>query len=425
MSYVDFKYKPSKNDLICEFHVEPAQGVSIQQAAENIAAESSIGTWTDICTMSSKIKKMGARAFEIKKLNERTSCVKIAYPSELFEKGNMPCILSSVAGNIFGMKIVDNLRLEDIHWPYSILKSFKGPLFGIPGVRKITRVSKRPLCGTIIKPKLGLGSKEHAKVAYQAWKGGIDIVKDDENLTSQSFNKFEKRVKETLKMKRKAEKETGEKKIYMANVSAETKEMLRRANFLKNNGNEYLMVDIMTVGWSALQALRNENDKLKLVLHAHRAMHAALTRDKKHGISMLVLADVCRLIGMDQLHIGTAFGKMHGVANEVVNINDEIEHRLIRSNSKGHVLAEDWHDIKPVFAVCSGGLHPGHVPNLIQLLGKDIIIQMGGGIHGHPWGTEAGAKAARQAIDASMDKISLISYSKNHKELGMALKKWL
>lgn len=424
MSYIDFNYKPSKSDLVCEFYVEPASGVSLQQAAENIAAESSIGTWTDVCTMSSRIKKMGAKVFEIKKTNGG-GCIKIAYPSELFEKGNMPCILSSVAGNIFGMKVVNNLRLEDIHWPYSILKSFKGPLFGIPGIRKLTRVAKRPLCGTIIKPKLGLDSKGHAKVAYQAWKGGIDIVKDDENLTSQNFNKFEKRVRETLRMKKKAEKETGEKKIYMANVSAETKEMLRRANFLKNNGNEYLMVDIMTTGWSALQTLREENDKLKLVLHAHRAMHAALTRNKKHGISMLVLADVCRLIGMDQLHIGTAFGKMQGIAEEVLNINDEIESCVIRTNSKGHVLAEDWHNFKPVFAVCSGGLHPGHVPNLIRLLGKDIIIQMGGGIHGHPWGTEAGAKAARQAIDACVDNVSLISYSKNHKELGMALKKWL
>ncbi len=50
------------------------------------------------------------------------------------------------------------------------------------GVRKMLGVYKRPLVGTIIKPKMGLNSTEHAKVAYDAWVGGCDIVKDDENL---------------------------------------------------------------------------------------------------------------------------------------------------------------------------------------------------------------------------------------------------
>ena len=64
---------------------------------------------------------------------------------------------------------------------------------------------------------------------------------------------------------------------------------------------------------------------------------------------------------------------------------------------------------------------PALVPDLIKLLGKNIFIQMGGGIHGHPYGTKAGAKAARQAIDAVMQNKSLKEYSKNHKELKLAL----
>ena len=43
--------------------------------------------------------KLGAKVFEIKGKN-----IKVAYPMELFEEGNMPQIYSSVAGNIFGMK---------------------------------------------------------------------------------------------------------------------------------------------------------------------------------------------------------------------------------------------------------------------------------------------------------------------------------
>jgi ribulose-bisphosphate carboxylase large chain len=418
MSYIDLKYEPDKNDLVCLFRIEPEKGISIKKAAEDVAAESSIGTWTEVKTMTPRIRKLRAKVFEIK-----GKLVKIAYPLELFEQGNMPQILSSIAGNIFGMKAVKNLRLEDVDWPEELVKSFKGPLHGIKGVRKLLKIPKRPLCGTIIKPKLGLDETEHAKVAYEAWLGGIDIVKDDENLSNLSFNNFSKRIIETLKMRDKAEKETGERKVYMPNITAETDAMLERANFVKEAGGEYVMVDIISTGWSALQNLRNANDDLKLVLHAHRAGHATFTRNKRHGISMVVIGDITRLIGLDQLHIGTIIGKMEGVKEEILTIEEEIEKKIIKEH--GHCLAEDWLNIKPVFAVCSGGLHPGSVPFLVKELGNDIIIQAGGGIHGHRLGTIAGAKAMRQAIDATLNNISLKDYSKKHKELKIALQQWL
>jgi len=410
-------YKPTKNDLVMLYKIKPARGISMNQAAEAVAAESSIGTWTTIATMSSEIKKIGAKVFEIK-----GNLVKIAYPLELFEPGNMPQIWSSVAGNIFNMKDVESLRLEDASWPRKLVTSFKGPKFGIPGIRKLLRVKDRPLCGTIVKPKLGLNEKEHAKVAYEAWSGGLDIVKDDENLTSQPFNKFHERIIQTLKLRDKADDETGEKKIYMPNITAETSEMIKRAKFVKDCGGEYAMVDILTIGWSGLQSIREANEDLKLVLHAHRAMHGALTRNKNHGISMLFIADTARLIGVDQLHIGTAVGKMMETKEDVMMVGEEIEEGFVKA--KGHRLQEDWHGVKPVFAVCSGGLHPGLVPPLIKMLGKDIIVQAGGGVHGHPSGTKAGATAMRQVIDAVMKKENIREYAKTHKELDQALKKW-
>lgn len=415
--YIDLKYEPEKDDLICEFRIEPSKGVSIKQAAEHIAAESSIGTWTEVKTMKPEMRRLGAKVFDIK-----GNYVKVAYPLELFEPGNMPQILSSIAGNIFGMKAVKNLRLEDVEWPYELMKSFKGPLHGIKGIRELLKVPKRPLIGSILKPKLGLNETEHAKVAYEAWIGGIDIIKDDENLSNQPFNNFSRRVLETLKMRDIAEKEAGERKVYMPNITAELDTMLERASFVKEAGGEYAMIDIVTVGWSALQTLRNSNEDLKLVLHGHRAGHAAFTRNKKHGISMVVIGDVSRLIGIDQLHIGTVIGKMEGVKEETLIIEEEIEKDVIKG--KSHFLAEDWHHIKPVFAVCSGGLYPGAVPYLIRVLGNDIIIQAGGGIHGHKLGTRAGAKAMRQAVDAVMQNTLLKDYAKSHKELAIALKQW-
>ncbi|MCK5062330.1 MAG: ribulose-bisphosphate carboxylase large subunit, partial [Candidatus Aenigmarchaeota archaeon] len=324
------------------------------------------------------------------------------------EAGNMPEILSSIAGNIFGMKTVKNLRLNDIIFPKQIVKSFKGPRFGKEGVRKLTKVNNRPLCGTIVKPKVGLNPAEHAKVAYEAWAGGLDIVKDDENLSSMTFNKFETRIAKTLEARDNAQSETGEKKIYMPNITAETMKMLERAEYVKSLGGEYIMVDILTCGWAGLQTVRDAN--LNMIIHAHRAGHAAFTRNKKHGISMKVIGKVARVIGVDQLHIGTAVGKMEGSAEEVVDIKKGIE--------------EDMHGIRPVLAVSSGGLHPGHTSDLVKILGKDIVAQYGGGCHGHPEGTRAGAVAIRQSIEAATKGIPLKEYAKSKRELALALKKW-
>jgi ribulose-bisphosphate carboxylase large chain len=412
--FLDLRYKPKESDLICLFRVEPNK-VSIKEASCNIALESSIGTWDEVKTEKDYMKKLGAKVFYIKGNN-----VKIAYPVELFEKGNAPNILSSIAGNIFGMKIVKNLRLEDIKIPSEILKSFSGPKYGISGIRKSMKVNERPFLGTIVKPKLGLKTIDHSKVAYDSWVNGCDFVKDDENLSSQKFNIFEERLARTLEYANRAKEETGEEKAYLVNVTAETREMIKRAELVEQLGGKFIMIDIVTAGFSALQTLREAD--FKMAIHAHRAMHAAFTRNKKHGISMMVLADIARLIGVDTLHIGTVIGKLEGSLKEVSEINEEIEKKIVKETKDR--LAQNWGKIKSTLAVSSGGLHPGHIPYLIKHMGNDVIIQAGGGIHSHPLGTTGGARAMRQAINATMDKISLKEYSKDHIELKMAIEKW-
>lgn len=405
MKYVDFvdlKYAPKETDVVCTFYVEP-EGVSISEAAGGVAAESSVGTWTELTTVKPYVERLAARVFSIEG-NE----AKIAYPVELFESGNMPNILSSVAGNVFGLRALKNLRLNDIKFPRQLVKSFKGPKYGIEGIRRLLKVHGRPLVGTIIKPKLGLKTIDHAKVAYEAWVGGCDIVKDDENLSSQHFNPFEERLTETLESRDRAEKETGEKKVYMINITSETKEMLRRAEVVLRHGGEYVMIDILTCGAAALQTFRDQG--FDLVIHGHRAGHAAFTKNPWHGISMQVISRAARMIGVDQLHVGTVVGKMFETKEEVAE--------------NCGALTEEMFGLKSVLPVASGGLHPRLIPALMKSFGKDFVIQAGGGIHGHKDGTISGAKAMRQAVDATLQGIPLDMYAEKHKELRGALETW-
>ena len=143
--------------------------------------------------------------------------------------------------------------------------------------------------------------------------------------------------------------------------------MLERAQAVVDQGGEYVMVDILTTGWSALQTLRSQN--FKLVIHAHRAGHAAFTKNQLHGIAMKPIASVARIIGVDQLHVGTVVGKMSETKAEV------LENIAVCKGELG--------GIKPVLPVASGGLHPRLVPSLLDVFGNDVVLQAGGGIHGH------------------------------------------
>lgn len=422
VDYINLDYKPNENDLVAMYYVEISpECESLEHASEEIAKESSIGTWTEIATLSADIaRKLKPSIFHI---NHKKNIIKIAYTKDLFEINNIPQILSAIAGNIYGMKVLKSLRLLDISFPRDIIKAFKGPKFGIKGIRTLTGVKDRPLLGTIVKPKVGLNEVEHAKICGEAWIGGLDLVKDDENLTSMSFNKFEKRIKETFKLRDKAENQTGERKFYMPNITAPLNIMKKRADFVIEDGGEYVMVDILTIGFSALQEIRDYLDDKNIVIHAHRAMHAALTRNKKHGITMLALSKIMRLIGMDQLHTGTIIGKMEGGKKEVLECNEILTAQKITDNNIT-MLYQDWGNINSTLPVASGGLSPLHIPELIELLGKNMVFQFGGGCHGHPGGTLAGAKAIRQAIEAVQSGSTLSDYALKNNELLKAIEKW-
>lgn len=389
----------------CTYYVEST--ISIEKAAHAIAAEQSTGTWTDITTKEKTIdERLAARVLKID-----GPIVTIGFPIAIFEIKNIPQFLATVAGNLFGLGTLSNVRLIDLKFPKEFVREFKGPRFGIEGVRKLvgTQTDRRPHVGTIIKPKVGLNPKETAEVAYNAGIGGCDLIKDDETLTDQAFCPMVERLENVMEKIDRIKQESGRTVLYAVNITTGAEEILDRADIAIGLGANMLMIDVLTAGFSALQALRND-ESINLPIHVHRTMHGAITRNKKHGIAMLPLAMLVRLCGGDQLHTGTALGKMDSDVEEVKKIND--------------FLKSELYGLKPTFPVGSGGLYPGAVPSEIKAFGNDIILQAGGGIHGHPDGTVAGAKAMRQAVDAVIKNISLDDFAKKNPELARALQKW-
>jgi ribulose-bisphosphate carboxylase large chain len=394
-------------DALATYYFRPKEGVTPEWAAQAIAEEQTTGTWTDISTREEYVHYLDGHVEDLSPSGAGYQ-VTIRYPVEIFEPGNVPQYLSVVAGNLFGLSRLAAVRLLDVEFPKELLPH-KGPRFGIDGVRKIVGTTDRPHVGTIIKPKVGLTPEDTAAVAYEAAIGGVDLIKDDETLTDQKFCPLAKRLPLVMEQLDRVKTDTGRTVLYAVNISTAGDKILERAEQAKEMGANMLMIDVIVCGFDAIRVVA-EDPSINLPLHIHRTMHAAITRNPEHGIAMRPFCRLVRMLGGDQLHTGTVSGKMDHVMQELLGDNRTLTH--------------PWHGIKTVFPVASGGLHPGGVEAEIRNLGSDLILQAGGGIHGHPDGTRAGATAMRQAVDAAMAEVPLTVYAEDHPELKRALEKW-
>ena len=425
-SYIDESYEPRKDDFVVLMWVKGIKNIEI--LAEAIASESSVGTWTKIKTMNEHvIKEYRARIYKIIKVSENSGFLYIAYPFEHFDAKNILQFQASVLGNIFGLKELEELYILDISFPEKFQKQFEGPEYGLNGVRKYigTHKSKRPHVGTIVKPKVGLTAEEFAKVVYDAWANGLDFVKDDENLVDQKFCTWKDRFDKTLDKLDKAETKTGEKKLYGSNITdSSIDRMVERVDYIYERGGKAVMLDVYIMGYAALNHMIEYIRKKRLIIHAHRAGYAAHERGN-YGVNFQIYEKLYRILGVDQLHIGTGVGKMEGSPYLIRTLHKIATQENIKGELFMGTLDMKYHkDIKPLMPVASGGIDPTRLDALSIVHGKDMVAQAGGGVHGHPQGTKGGAKAMRQAAEAVAEGVSALEYAKKtrNRELKEAIK---
>ena len=176
-----------------------------------------------------------------------------------------------------------------------------------------------------------------------------------------------------------------------------------------NNGGNCIMVDVHGVGYSAVRALA-EDPEITVPILGHSCFNGAFTSSPYQGMSSKVVAKLARLAGCDIYLTQPPYGKFDNTFdNYIIN--------LITSKAK-------MYDIKPMLPFVGGGVVPGLVPKFLDDAGIDVLLGVGAGIHAHPMGPQAGAKAFRAAIDACMNDVSLREKAKECKELEVSLEKW-
>src|ERR1700741_3497714 len=404
MGYYAPDYEPAGTDVLAAFRITPQPGVPPEEAGAAVAGESSTATWTVVWTdRLTAYDHYQAKCYRGDPVPGREGeyIAYIAYDIDLFEEGSIPNLTSSIIGNVFGFKALRALRLEDMRIPLHYVKTFQGPPHGIVMEREYLNKYGRPLLGATTKPKLGLSARNYGRVVYEALRGGLDFTKDDENINSQPFMRWRDRYLHCMEAVQRAQAATGEVKGHYLNVTAATmEEMYERAEFAKEIGSIIIMQDL-TVGYTAMSSMSKWARANGLILHLHRAGHGTYTRQKTHGVSFRVIAKWCRLIGVDHIHAGTVVGKLEGDPSTTKGFYDTLRDGFIPEDPRwGIFFDQDWGSMPGVMPVASGGIHAGQMHQLLPYLGEDVVLQFGGGTMGHPMGIAAGATANRVAVEA-------------------------
>jgi len=407
--------------IIASYIIKRPRGMNVNYLSRFAAIEQSTGTWVRVPAETAEVRKEHvARVLGVYELPhyeyvlpsktdhpDRLYFVQIGFPISNIKGDGIPMLLTSVIGNI---SITHGLKLVDVAFPKAYLEDFKGPKFGIDGLRKLLKVPERPLLNNMVKPCTGHTCDVAADLVYQAAVGGCDVVKDDELIGNPAFNTLEDRITSVMEAVDRADSEKGEKTLYTINITSKFPEMFENADKMIELGANALMINYLTAGFEALRAVA-EDPSIKVPILGHMDFAGAYFGGEWTGLtSMITLGKFPRMCGADTVVIPAPYGKA------------EILDERYEQNLK--VLRYPFQHIKPTLPMPSGGITQGMVEKTMKEAGKDILIGSGGGIHSHPDGPTAGAKAFRQAIDAVMNGIEVKKYAKDHKELGKALGVW-
>jgi 2,3-diketo-5-methylthiopentyl-1-phosphate enolase len=389
---------------------------SFGKKAEGIAVGMTVGSWTDLPqARKTEMEKHLGRVVSVEEYeglngNETHAIVKITYPEINFSH-DIPALLTTVFGKL---SMDGRIKLLDVDLSPSFMNSFKGPKFGIEGIRKKVNVYDRPLLMSIFKSCIGQGLESLEEQFYQQALGGVDLIKDDEILFENPISPFEKRLEVALRAAERAKQTTGQETLYAMNLTGPVTQLKEKAKRAIELGANAFLFNVLPYGFDALHRL-SEDPEITVPIMAHPALAGAIYPSQHHGIAASVLlGKLMRLAGADFVLFPSPYGSVAMERDDTLAIADNL-----RSD-----LKSEQELIKPSFPVPSAGIHPGIAPLIYEDFGLDSIMNAGGGIHGHPGGASAGGRAFRQAITILSSELNFEDEYKAYPELMVAIETW-
>jgi len=396
--------------------------------AQGIAVGLTVGSWTEL--PEAKKAAMEKHLGQVLSIDvhepigvipgERYADIRIAYPDMNFSS-DIPALLVTVFGKL---SMDGRIKLMDLTFSEPFLSHFKGPKFGVNGVRQLLGVYDRPLLMSIFKSVVGYDLPELREQFLAQALGGVDLIKDDEILFENPLTPIVRRVEACMSAAKEAKAATGQDLLYAVNLTGPTSQLARTAKQAIAAGANALLFNVLAYGYDTLQELAADPD-INVPIAAHPALAGALYPSQHHGIAASVLlGKLMRIAGADLVLFPSPYGSVVMPREENMAIKDVLLTTELAETYLHQPLNTDSQIIRTSFPVPSAGIHPGLVPLILRDFGNDVVVNTGGGVHGHPQGAAAGGQAFRQAIEAALGGIALTEYAEQHTELAEAIRLW-
>jgi len=332
--------------------------------AFDIAVEQTIEFPHDLVTDPHIRDEITGRVESIENINNQRFLATISYDEDTCGT-EFTQFINVVFGN---SSMKPGVRVESIEPTPAQVAAFRGPQFGVPGIREIVGVFDRPLLCSAIKP-MGLDSATLADMAYRFALGGIDFIKDDHGLTDQRSSRFEDRIPMCMEAVERANRLTGRKCLYIPNVTADGCLTLARARFARRAGASAVIVSGALAGLSTLREVALDPE-VGLPVFFHPAFCGSYT--------------VCPDSGFSQ---SAFFGQLMRLACADAVIFPSFGGRFSFSRAQCAEIVEGCRrpmpGVRPVFPAPGGGMNFGNFAESIDFYGNDAIFLIGGGLFRH------------------------------------------
>ncbi len=374
-------------------------GVDAERQAKVIAVGQTVGTWDARFAHREEVLK----SYLAEVLNGRTEPDGSSLVTIRFPNANVENDISSLLTMIFGKySMAGAAKVMAVRLPENYGSR---PKLGIPGIRERLAVFDRPLIMAIFKPALGLSADDHAAILKEVASAGLDIIKDDEIMGDLEVAPTLKRLEACRRVLDEVKERTGRTVLYAVNVTGSADKLIEKARLLVSEGANALLLNVLTYGFSVLDALAADPE-VNVPIFVHPALAGAMCAAPDHGMAYsVVLGTLMAHCGADAVLYPAHYGSLPFDPVEEARIRDSLRSRN-------------------VFPVPSAGIHPGVVPQALADYGQEVILNAGTGIMDHPDGSAAGVKAFFEALERLNQGKSFVLETLPDGALRRAVEKW-
>lgn len=276
---------------------------------------------------------------------------------------SLPQTMNVIFGNV---SLLPGVRVMRLDFPDSFLVRFKGPRFGLRGLRALFDGGDQPLFCTALKP-MGLSAPALAAQAYELARGGFHFIKDDHGLADQLFAPFRERVRHCVDQVERANRDGGGQSRYVVSLNSPAEQIVEDAVWARQQGVGGLLVPPGIVGFDMMRRLADD-DRIALPILCHPAHMGSYVAHPDSGLSHYALfGQLARLAGADASiypNFGGRFSFSEAQCQEIVA-----------------GCAEPLGHIKPILPAPGGGMTFANVPDMVAAYGRDVMFLVGGALH--------------------------------------------